>query len=92
MTRNVPDVFKESHMKEVSMKTLLVVAAIVVALSVPQLTLAQTSPSANAATAVQITEARKADAALLRQYSWSSRTEVLDQGQVKDIRIELVNY
>jgi hypothetical protein len=42
--------------------------------------------------AVRITEARKANAALMRQYTWNSRTEILDQGEVKDIRIELVNY
>ncbi len=42
--------------------------------------------------AVKITEARKANAALMRQYTWTSRTEILDQGQVKDTRIELVHY
>ena len=42
--------------------------------------------------AVRITEARQANAALMRQYSWTSRTEVIDQGQVKDTRIDTVNY
>ena len=42
--------------------------------------------------AVRVTEARKANAALMQQYSWTSRTEVIDQGQVKDIRIDAVNY
>jgi hypothetical protein len=42
--------------------------------------------------AVKITEARKANAALMHEYTWNSRTEILDQGQVKDTRIELVNY
>ena len=42
--------------------------------------------------AVQITKARKANAALMRQYTWNSRTEIIDNGNVKDIRIELVNY
>ena len=28
----------------------------------------------------------------MRQYSWTSRTEVIDQGQVKDTRIDAVNY
>jgi len=28
----------------------------------------------------------------MRQYSWTSRTEVIDQGQVKDLRIDAVNY
>ena len=42
--------------------------------------------------AAQITKARTANAALMKQYSWNSRVEVLDQGAVKDLRIELVNY
>lgn len=62
------------------------------ALSWPQTILAQGALSADAASAVRIAEARKANAALMRQYTWHSRTEVLDQGQVKDIRLELVNY
>jgi hypothetical protein len=40
----------------------------------------------------RITEARRANAALMRQYSWTSRTEVIDQGRVKDLRIDAVNY
>lgn len=42
--------------------------------------------------AVRIAEARRANGALMRQYSWTSRTEVIDQGQVKDLRIEAVTY
>ena len=42
--------------------------------------------------AARVAEARKANAALMQQYSWTSRTEVIDQGQVKDIRIDTVNY
>jgi hypothetical protein len=42
--------------------------------------------------AARIAAARQANAALMRQYSWTSRTEVTDQGQVKDIRIDAVNY
>ena len=44
------------------------------------------------ALANKIIAARKANAALLKQYSWSSRTELLDTGAVKDIRIETVSY
>ena len=54
--------------------------------------LAQTALSTNANKAVQITEARQANAALMHQYTWNCRTEILEQGQVKDTRIELVNY
>ncbi len=54
--------------------------------------LAQSAQSAAANRAVQITEARQANAALMHHYTWTSRTEIIDQGQVKDTRIELVNY
>jgi hypothetical protein len=50
------------------------------------------TPPAPTSMAVRITEARKANAALMRQYSWTSRTEVIDQGQVKDLRLDAVNY
>jgi hypothetical protein len=54
--------------------------------------LAQSVQSAAANRAVQITEARQANAALMHHYTWTSRTEIIDQDQVKDTRIELVNY
>jgi len=54
--------------------------------------LPQTAQAQDVSGAVKITEARKANAALMRQYTWTSRTEIMDQGQVKDTRIELVNY
>src|SRR5213083_585505 len=74
------------------MKTCLpVLAAIVMTLSYAQTVPSQTAPSPTEM-AVRITEARKANAALMRQYSWTSRTEVIDQGQVKDLRIDTVNY
>ncbi len=28
----------------------------------------------------------------MRQYTWNSRTEVIENNEVKDTRIELVNY
>lgn len=46
----------------------------------------------NAERAEKIAEARKKNAALLRQYSWTSRTELKEDGKVRDIRVELVNY
>jgi hypothetical protein len=74
-------------------KIVSLIAAIAIAtLGWPQTTQAQGTPSSNAATAVQITQARKANAALMQQYSWTSRTEILEGGTVKDIRIETVNY
>jgi len=74
------------------MKTLPVLAAALAVLGAPQALLAQSKAETTAVKAVQITEARKANAALMRQYSWSSRTELIEQGAVKDTRIELVNY
>jgi len=53
---------------------------------------AQGTLDAHAAAAVKITEARKANAALMRQYTWHSRTEISEEGEVKDTRIELINY
>jgi len=74
------------------MKTCLpVLAAIVMTLSYAQTMPSQTAPSLTEM-AVRVTEARKANATLMRQYSWTSRTEVIDQGQVKDTRIDAVNY
>jgi len=74
------------------MKTCLpVLAAIVMTLSYAQTVPSQTAPSPTEM-AVRVTEARKVNATLMRQYSWTSRTEVIDQGQVKDTRIDAVNY
>jgi hypothetical protein len=75
-----------------SVKILPVVAALLVAIGAPQTARAQSKAEATAVKAVQITEARKANAALMRQYSWSSRTELIEGGVVKDTRIDLVNY
>src|SRR5579862_6392503 len=38
-----------------------------------------------------ILTARKHDATLLAQYNWNCRTEILQNGSVQDIRIDLVN-
>src|SRR5215471_19182595 len=79
-----------------SSKTTVRLVFWVVALSVSggATALAQSVPPTPAAAdmVVRIMAARKANAALMRQYSWTSRTEVIDQGQVKDLRIDAVNY
>ncbi len=54
--------------------------------------LAQGAPSGNMQMAAQISEARKANAALMRQYTWNSRTEVIENNDIKDTLIEMVNY
>jgi hypothetical protein len=53
---------------------------------------AQSSPYASADRAVQISEVRRANAALMHHFTWNSRVDVLVDGQVKDIRIEQVQY
>ena len=73
------------------MKSSHVVTMVVIVLGWAHTIAAQTAP-APTNMAVRITEARQANAALMRQYSWTSRTEVIDQGQVKDLRLDTVTY
>ncbi len=74
------------------MKIQTVVLTGLMIISWSQTAQAQTALSANANEAVQITEARKANAALMHHYTWTSRTEIIDQGQVKDTRLEMIHY
>ncbi len=55
---------------------------------------AQTPPPANviANKAMTVSQLRANNAALMHHYSWDSRTEILVNGQVKDIRIEQVSF
>jgi hypothetical protein len=53
---------------------------------------AQASLSSNTNLLIKIVDARKANAALMHQYTWNSRTELFINGEVKDNRLELVNY
>jgi hypothetical protein len=39
-----------------------------------------------------IAQARQANATLMKQYSWQSRTELIDNGNVADTRIDAVSY
>jgi hypothetical protein len=75
-----------------NMKMLAILTAGLVAVGVPQTILAQGTSAKNASAAVQIVEARKANAALMRQYTWNSRTELTEKGEIKDTRIEFVSY
>lgn len=52
----------------------------------------QRPPQSTADRAVQIAQVRHANAALMHQYSWNSRVEIVVDGTVKDTRLELVNY
>ena len=72
-------------------KILLGPCVLLVGLSSAASALAQAPPTPTNVVERAMT-ARKANAALMRQYSWTSRTEVIDQGQVKDLRVDTVNY
>ena len=74
------------------MHTLAYLLFVVLALGLPHAARAQSSLAAEANRAVRITEARRANAALMHQYTWDCRTEIIEQGMVKDTRIDLVNY
>ncbi|HXX53160.1 MAG TPA: hypothetical protein VEI28_01175 [Thermodesulfovibrionales bacterium] len=74
------------------MKLQLMALISLITISLPLSVHAQSELSTDANAAVRIAEVRRANAALIRQYTWTSRTEIIDQGQVKDTRIELVSY
>jgi hypothetical protein len=42
--------------------------------------------------AAKVTAARQANAAAMHQYTWDTRTELLEGGTVKDTRVEMVNW
>jgi hypothetical protein len=42
--------------------------------------------------AEKVTAARQANAAAMQQYTWDQRTEMLEDGTVKDTRVEMVNW
>ena len=40
----------------------------------------------------KVTAARQANATAMQQYTWDQRTELLEDGVVKDTRVEMVNW
>jgi hypothetical protein len=74
------------------MKRSIVLTAVLISLVCSSAALAQSTLSTTANKAAQISEARQANAALMHHYTWNSRTEIIDQGQVKDTRLEMVHY
>jgi hypothetical protein len=74
------------------MRTKIVLWACLIILGLPLSAWTESGPSSMAGDAVKIAEARKANAALMHQYTWNCRTEIISKGEVKDIRIDLVNY
>jgi hypothetical protein len=77
-------------MKIRSFRSVLAIGAL--ALGLPLCAGAQPNETVKTNIAVQITAARQANAALMQKYAWDSRTELLEDGTVKDTRLELVNY
>ena len=77
---------------EIRIKILLILAAGLIVVGWSPSALAQSQPTASVNIATQIANARKANAALMRQYTWDSRTEIIEEGAVKSIRIEAVSY
>ncbi len=77
---------------EFRIKILLILAMSLIGDGWSGIMLAQGQPTAGENIAVQIASARKANAALMRQYTWDSRTEVIEEGAVKDIRVEGVSH
>src|SRR5262245_9086306 len=71
------------------MKKLTILAALLAGFSIPSLLPAQV---ANEGLANQILAARQKNAALMKQYSWSCRTEVLKNGTPEDTRIDTVTW
>lgn len=67
-------------------------AALIIACGWAPVSFAQTNPQFSANRAMQIAQARQNNAALMHQYNWNSRTEIIVDGQVKDVRIQLVSY
>lgn len=74
------------------MNTLSQLVLALVAVACAQVAIAQSSPYSTANRAVQISEARRANAALMHHFTWNSRTEIIVKGEVKDTRIEQVQY
>ena len=77
---------------EIRIKILLILKAGLIVAVWSQSNLAQSQLTASGNMAVQIANARKANAVLMPRYTWESRTETIEEGAVKDIRVESVSY
>ena len=78
------------------MRTLLAssatAAAIIAGLSHPALAQDAANQALRAQIAEKVSASRQANATAMQQYTWDQRTEVLEDGVVKDTRVELVNW
>ncbi len=71
------------------MKRMNILVLCAAAMLLPLTVLAQVR---NEGLANGIIAARQKQAALLRQYNWNCRTEIIENGKMQDLRIELVSY
>ncbi|HVP69163.1 MAG TPA: hypothetical protein VMT17_18075 [Anaeromyxobacteraceae bacterium] len=71
---------------------LSIAAGVLASFVLPSRALAQGNVAQGAAATVQVEQSRAQNAALMRQYSWTERLEFLVNGQVKDLRIDTVNF
>jgi hypothetical protein len=77
------------------MRRLLVLVAVSAGLAAgPSLSVAEdaANQALRAEIAAKVTAARQANATAMQQYTWDQRTEVLEDGVVKDTRVEMVNW
>jgi len=74
------------------MKIKVVVLICMAVLVLPHTAQTENTSSSLAGDAIKIAEARKANAALMHQYTWNCRVEIISEGRVKDTRIDLVSY
>ena len=74
------------------MKSLCCLSIVLGLLTLASPALAQGNVSQGAQMTVQVEQSRAANAALLRQYTWTERTDFIVNGQTKDLRLDLVNF
>ena len=74
------------------MKTLSKLLLTFAALACAQGAFAQGAKYSTADLAVRIADARRHNAELMHHYTWNMRTEIIVKGEVKDTRIEQVQY
>src|SRR5262245_24048186 len=79
-------------MRKSGMSFCLLAAFAVLALGKPAAAQDAANQAIRAEVAAKVTAARQANAAAMQQYTWNQRTEVLEDGTVKDTRVEMVNW
>src|SRR5262245_25441869 len=79
-------------MRKSGMSFCLLAAFAVLALGKPAAAQDAANQALRAQVAAKVTAARQANAAAMQQYTWDQRTEVLEDGVVKDTRVEMVNW